>query len=191
MGQGTQATLVNAVGNLDVRRHEGKLVVDQERTLFLRRQPSGRLDCQTTGHIHGDRLGQVDMAASLDGVLGLLGMEVSDVLQRYRFHTAFNQSPATRQAREATRLFHLKGIATSVHGILEIVGQGVQLKSTMLLEEVGDPVSPSAATNHSQLDLAPDVFGRCGGRIGRGGCSRRAKGWTRRPWPRSPGKRAW
>ena len=65
---GLDGVLIELVG--------ARLEIHQEAELLRGGLLAALGDGQAAGHIHGDRLGQIDMLARLDAGRGLLGMEV-------------------------------------------------------------------------------------------------------------------
>ncbi len=174
VGQLPQRPLGDPLGDLDVHRVGGHLVIDEEAELLLRRQPAGRLDRQHARHVDRDGLGQVDVAPGFHGRPGLLRVEVRQVLDGDGLHAAGDQLLVAGQAGEPPGLLHAEGLAELVHRILEVVAGRVELIAPVLLEVLAHPLAPAAAADDAQLDLPLDRLGR-GRRLIGGEGRRRAR----------------
>ena len=125
-----------------VGRH---LVIDQKTLFLLGGLLGGSLDLQAAGDIDGDGLGHIDVQARVHGRLDMLGKEARRGLECDGFDATFDQLAVTGQTGKPSRLVHAECITRGIGDLLEVIGHGVDVITTMFLEEPGDPL-PAATT---------------------------------------------
>ena len=97
--QPADRTLVDPPQRLVVEVVGPGLEVDQVDELPGRGLPARLGDGHAAGHVHGHRLGEVDVLAGLDRGRGLLGMEVGRALDHHRVERRVEQPLVARERR--------------------------------------------------------------------------------------------
>ena len=136
------------------------LEIDQHDAFFLGPFAAGVGHRLATGHIDGDWLGAVDVAAGIDSGDGVLGMEVRRGFDHDRIRPSVQQPLVARQAAEGLALGHAERLGRGLGPIGKVVGRGHELVSAMLLEQVGDPPAPPAAADQAERDFGVGFRGR-------------------------------
>ena len=165
---------MDAADRLAIELVGPRLKVNEHHPLVLRGFLAGRGDGQAAGHVNGDRLGAIDVAAGAHARGRLLGMKIRRRNDGDGVRLGVQRPLVGGQAAEgplrgnAHPLGHLRG------AVGKVVGRGDELVAAVLGEEVGDPTAPRAAAEQGQLDLgvrlrAGDEFGTENGQS-QGGC---------------------
>jgi len=161
MGQWADGTLADPVDHLGDGGIVGELVVHEEAEVFLRRLLPEFADEEGAGHIYGDRLGDVDVASRIHGVLGLPGIETRHVEHDQRFYAALDGLFVCRQSREAAGFVHAQFFSECFRHLGEIIRHGVDVVAAVLLDDPAEKSRAMAAADDADLDLAGDIW--CGG----------------------------
>ena len=144
---------MHAANRLPVELAGSGLEINEHDAAFFRSFAARVGDRLATGHVHGDRLGTVDMAAGIDPGQGLPRMEVGRAFDDDGVRPGVEQPLVARQAAEGMVLGHAQ-LSSCVPGAIgKIIGRGHELVSAVLLEEIGDPLSSPAAADQAEGDL--------------------------------------
>ena len=154
------------------------LEIDQHHALLLGPLAARLGHRLAAGHVDGDRLGGVDVAAGIDAGHAPAPDGSKAGYDDDGIRPGVQHPLVARQAAEGAILGHAQPLGRGLGAIGKIVRRGHELVSAMLLEQVGDPISPRAAPDQAERDLGVRFRGRDLLRFGdqksrgSGGCSR-------------------
>ena len=127
------------------------LEIDLKAQLCAGGEPAAFLHRKTTGNIHGDRLGEIDMFPGLNCSCGLLGVKVGRCLDNHGVQLLPEQLLVTGQPGEPAAFRHIKLLPGLIHRVLEIVCQGHNVVVPILAKQVGDPPPTTTATDQANV----------------------------------------
>ena len=145
--------VVHGLHRLLVELVGARLEIHQEAELLRGGLLAALGDGLAAGHIHGNRLGQIDMLARLDSGGGLFGMEVGRALDHHGVELLLQQLAITGKPGIAVGGGHIELRPRLIRVVLEVVRHGDKVVAPVLLEQVGDPLPAVAAADQADINL--------------------------------------